>query len=73
MHSEDHAADIESVAGVATVLGCSDDERIGLESCVVRQVVLIRGAPGFRAEEDSKCRFQCALPRVLLLPPRPSA
>ena len=49
--SEYHAVGSESVAETARVQGCTDVELISLEGWVVRQVVLIRGAPGFRAVE----------------------
>ena len=49
--SEYHAVGSESVAETVRVQGCTDVELISLEGWVVRQVVLIRGAPGFRAVE----------------------
>ena len=50
---EYHVAEIESVAEIARALGFSDDELVGLENWVVRQVALIEEAAGFWTAEDA--------------------
>lgn len=50
---EYHVAEIESVAEIARALGFPDDELVGLENWVVRQVALIEEAAGFWTAEDA--------------------
>ena len=50
---EYHVAEIESVAEIARALGFADDELVGLENWVVRQVALIEEAAGFWTAEDA--------------------
>lgn len=50
---EYHVAEIESVAEIARVLGFADDELVGLENWIVRQVALIEEAAGFWTAEDA--------------------
>ena len=50
---EYHVAEIESVAEIARALGFSDDELVGLENWVVRQVALIEEAAGFWTAKDA--------------------
>lgn len=43
----------ESVTETASVLGCTDGKRFGLENGIVRQVGLIEAADGFWTAEDA--------------------
>lgn len=50
---EYHVAEIESVAEIATALGFSGDELVGMENWVVRQIALIEEAADFWTAEDA--------------------
>ena len=50
---EYHPAETKLIKEIAKALGFTEDELIGMESWVVRQVALIEEAAGFWTEEDA--------------------
>ena len=50
---EYHPSESESIAEISRALGFTEDELVGMENCVVRQIALVEEAAGFWTAEDA--------------------